>query len=90
MGLLKNIPTFNGKTLFNLTYGTKAVIPIELGLPSYKVQAYDKHQNPKDPKANLNFLEEVWEKAHIRMVHTNDKQLATSIPELRSSSTLET
>lgn len=48
-----------GETLFNLTFGTKAVIPLEVGLPSSQIEAYDKWCNSKDLRVNLDLLEEV-------------------------------
>lgn len=34
--------SFTGKTPFALTFGTKAVIPVKVGVPNYRVEAYDK------------------------------------------------
>lgn len=54
---------FDQETLFNLAYGIKVVISLELGLLSYTVQAYDEYRNSKDLRANLDLLEEAQEKA---------------------------
>lgn len=51
------------ETPFNLTFKIEAVILLELGLPSYRIEAYDKWWNTKDLKVNLDLLEEIWEKA---------------------------
>ena len=34
-----------GETPFNLTYGTEAVIPIEIGLTSPRMELFDEHSN---------------------------------------------
>lgn len=47
------------ETPFILAFRTKAVVPLELGLPSYKVHANDEYQKLEDHRANLDLLEEV-------------------------------
>lgn len=47
------------ETLLNLTFETKAIASLELGLLSYRVEVYGKCQNLEDLKANLDLLEEV-------------------------------
>ena len=37
--------TLTGETLFRLTYGSEAVISVEVGLTSYKVHNHDKSKN---------------------------------------------
>ena len=62
----QRLPT--GETPFALAFGTKAIIPIELKLPSAQVVAFDEHQNSQSLRANLDLLEERWEKigrAHV-------------------------
>ena len=34
-----------GETSFKLTYGTEAVIPIEIGLTSPRMELFDEHSN---------------------------------------------
>lgn len=57
-----------GDTLFNLIFRLEAAILLELGLLSYRVQAYDKHRNLESLRVNLDLLEKVWEKAQIQMI----------------------
>ena len=47
-----------GKTPFSLTYGTEAVISIELRLPTYRINHHDPAQNDEGLFANLDLLEE--------------------------------
>ena len=56
------------ETPFNLTYGTKAVIPIEVGLTSLRREFFDEQSNSDQLKQNLDFLDEVRDQAAQRMV----------------------
>ena len=55
------------ETPFNLTYGTKAVISVEIGLLSSKTEFFDEHGNDDQLKLNLDCLDEVREQASQRM-----------------------
>lgn len=55
------------ETPFNLTFGTKAVIPMEIGLSSPWVKNFNKDSNSERLRAKLDLLEEVQEWAAIRM-----------------------
>ncbi|GJZ41986.1 reverse transcriptase domain-containing protein [Tanacetum coccineum] len=58
--------TSNGETPFSLAYGTKAVIPAELGIPTRRtIQGSDK-ENEEALRMNLNLLEEQREITAIR------------------------
>ncbi|GJR89570.1 reverse transcriptase domain-containing protein [Tanacetum coccineum] len=58
--------TSNGETPFSLAYGTKAVIPAEMGIPTRRtIQGSDK-ENEEALRMNLNLLEERREIAAIR------------------------
>ena len=57
----------HGGTPFALAFGTEAVIPIELKLPSARVVAFNEHHNSQGLKANLDLLEEKREVAQVRM-----------------------
>ncbi len=59
------IPT--GETPFNLTYGTEAVIPLEIGLPSPRVEHYDASSSSSQLRNNLDLIEETREAARVRM-----------------------
>lgn len=54
------------ETPFSLAYGTKAIIPLEMSLPSNRVN-FDAQENSEHLHANLNLLKEDREKAHIQM-----------------------
>ncbi|KAK2997629.1 hypothetical protein RJ639_025207 [Escallonia herrerae] len=47
-----------GETPFSLSFGTEALIPVEVGLPSLRLTAYDSIQNEEALRANLDLLEE--------------------------------
>ena len=55
-----------GETPFSLVFETKAVIPAEVGLPSYKVENYAEQENNVALLENLDFLEEKRNQAAIR------------------------
>lgn len=61
-----------GETTFSLAFGTKAVIPIELGVPSVRIANFDEQTNFKRWLANLDLLE-ARERAHVRMVAYRQK-----------------
>ncbi|GKU97906.1 hypothetical protein SLEP1_g10981 [Rubroshorea leprosula] len=53
-----------GETPYHLTFGTEAVIPIEIGIPSFKVTHFDEGQNGQLLRENLDLLDELapnWE-----------------------------
>ncbi|KAK3007627.1 hypothetical protein RJ639_014113 [Escallonia herrerae] len=52
-----------GETPFSLSFGTEALIPVEVGLPSLRLTAYDLIQNEEALRANLDLLEERQEQA---------------------------
>ncbi|RDX97693.1 Tf2-8, partial [Mucuna pruriens] len=54
------------ETPFRLTFGTKAVIPIEIGEPSIRTALFEPKANKNELRANLDMLQEVREAAHIR------------------------
>ncbi|XP_076887042.1 uncharacterized protein LOC143537071 [Bidens hawaiensis] len=56
--------TSNSETPFSLTYGTEAMIPAEIGLPSARILMME--DNKKELRINLDPLEERRELAAIR------------------------
>lgn len=54
-----------------MTFRIEAVIPLEIDLVSNQIMGYDKNSNQEKLQASLNLLEEVQEKAHIRMASYN-------------------
>nr|GEW19360.1 reverse transcriptase domain-containing protein [Tanacetum cinerariifolium] len=52
------IKSSHGDTPFSLTYGTEAVIPAEIGMPTYRTTAVDVVNNDEELRLNLDLLEE--------------------------------
>ncbi|GJS39728.1 reverse transcriptase domain-containing protein [Tanacetum coccineum] len=55
----------NGDTPFLLTYRTEAVIPVEIGMPTFRTEKIDIVQNNEALEINLDLLEERREQAAI-------------------------
>nr|GEU80010.1 reverse transcriptase domain-containing protein [Tanacetum cinerariifolium] len=55
----------HGDTLFSLTYGNEAVIPTEIGMPTYRTAVVDVVSNDEELRLNLDLLEERRERAAI-------------------------
>ncbi|GKD86979.1 reverse transcriptase domain-containing protein [Tanacetum coccineum] len=60
------IKSSNDDTSFSLTYGTEAVIPEEIGMPTYRTTAVDVVHNDDELRLNLDLVEERRERATIR------------------------
>ncbi|KAL0355487.1 UNVERIFIED_CONTAM: Gag-Pol polyprotein [Sesamum radiatum] len=56
-----------GEIPFSLVYGTEAIIPAELGTPSHRIMNFSEECNRDLLKENLDLIEELREKAFIRM-----------------------
>ena len=56
-----------GETPFKLAFGTKAVIPVEVGMSSLKQTCYDKRSNDEGLKLALDYLLEIKEDVAQRM-----------------------
>ncbi|GJW80449.1 reverse transcriptase domain-containing protein [Tanacetum coccineum] len=59
------IKSSHGDTPFSLTYGTEAVIPVEIRMPTYRTVAVDTVHNDEDLRLNLDLLEEKRERTTI-------------------------
>ncbi|KAL0462518.1 UNVERIFIED_CONTAM: hypothetical protein Slati_0139400 [Sesamum latifolium] len=55
-----------GESPFTLVYGTEAIIPAELGIPSHKILHFDEEHNSQLLKENLDLVDELRETAFIR------------------------
>nr|GEW00694.1 reverse transcriptase domain-containing protein [Tanacetum cinerariifolium] len=55
----------HGDTPFSLTYGTEAVIPTEIGMPTYRTATVDVVNNDEELRLNLDLLEERRERAAV-------------------------
>ncbi|GKC27712.1 reverse transcriptase domain-containing protein [Tanacetum coccineum] len=60
------IKSSNGDTPFSLTYGTKAVIPAEIGMPTFRTAEVNVDKNDEALEINLDLIEEKREQAAIR------------------------
>ncbi|GJT37268.1 reverse transcriptase domain-containing protein [Tanacetum coccineum] len=67
------IKSSNGETLFSLTYGTEAVIPAEIDMPTLRTAEMDLVQNNEALEINLVLLEEKREQAAIREAKSKAK-----------------
>ncbi|GJZ46559.1 hypothetical protein Tco_0594155 [Tanacetum coccineum] len=67
------IKSSNGDTPFSLTYGTEAVIPAEIGMPTLWTTEVDMVQNDEALKLNLDLFEETREQAAIREARSKAK-----------------
>ncbi|GJY43922.1 reverse transcriptase domain-containing protein [Tanacetum coccineum] len=67
------IKSSNGDTPFSLTYGTEAVIPAEVGMPTIRTVEVDLEQNDEALEINLDLLEERRGEAAIREARSKAK-----------------
>ncbi|GKV11390.1 hypothetical protein SLEP1_g22653 [Rubroshorea leprosula] len=58
--------TATGETPYHLAFGTKVVIPIEIGVPSFWATHFDEGRNGQLLRENLDLLAEVIEEARLR------------------------
>ncbi|GKD72312.1 reverse transcriptase domain-containing protein, partial [Tanacetum coccineum] len=61
------IKSSNGETPFSLTYGTEAVIPAEIGMPTLRTAKMDQAKNNEALRINLDLIEERREQAAIQV-----------------------
>ena len=62
-----------GETPFRLTYGTKAMIPVEVGVTSTRREVFHEESNNNHLWINLDCLDEVREEASIRVTKYQQK-----------------
>ena len=62
-----------GETPLRLTYGTEAVIPVEVGVTSTRQEAFHEESNDNRLRINLDCLDEVREEASIRVTKYQQK-----------------
>ncbi|GJV91212.1 reverse transcriptase domain-containing protein [Tanacetum coccineum] len=61
----------NGETPFSLTYGTEAVIPVEIGMPTMRTAEVDMIKNDEAMEINLDLLEE--KREHVAIQEAKNK-----------------
>ncbi|GFY91594.1 hypothetical protein Acr_07g0017900 [Actinidia rufa] len=57
------IPT--GETSYSMVFGTESVIPVEIGMPSFRTLNFDKNGNEGELRLNLDLLDEKRESAEL-------------------------
>lgn len=62
-----------GESAFRLTFGTEALVPVEVGEESLRVKNYDPLSNEEGIRANLDLLSERRDSAVIRMANYQQK-----------------
>ena len=62
-----------GETPFKLTYGSEAMIPVEVGITSIRRETYHKESNDDQLKVNLDCLDEVRDRAFNKMTKYQQK-----------------
>ncbi|GJR01439.1 reverse transcriptase domain-containing protein [Tanacetum coccineum] len=67
------IKSSNGETPFALTYGTEAVIPTEIGMPTLRTAEIDLIKNDEALEINLDLIEEKREQAAIQEAKSKAK-----------------
>ncbi|GAA0143363.1 hypothetical protein LIER_04063 [Lithospermum erythrorhizon] len=56
-----------GETPFSLVYGTKAVLPTEVGIPTYRQLGFSEEENEQRMREQLNFVDEIRDRALYRI-----------------------
>nr|GEY75571.1 hypothetical protein [Tanacetum cinerariifolium] len=69
------IKSSHGDTPFSLTYGTEAVIPVEIGMPTYRTTGVDAVNNDEELRLNLDLLEERRELAAMSEARSKSKMM---------------
>ncbi|GJT94130.1 hypothetical protein Tco_1082975 [Tanacetum coccineum] len=80
------IKSTNGETPFSLTYGTEAVILVEIGMPTLRTAEVDMIKNNEDLEINLDLLEEKREQAAIQEARSKAKMEKYYNAKVRSTS----
>ena len=58
-----------GETPFPMSYGAKAVIPIETGFPTLRTQTFNPNDNDRLLEKNIDLLEERRENAMVQLAY---------------------
>lgn len=53
-----SLKTSNGETPFSLTYGSEAVIPAKIGMPTHRTMMFNPEDNEEEQRLNLDLLQE--------------------------------
>ena len=55
------------QTPFRLVYGTKALLPVEIGVPTLHTHYYEENENQESRLLDLKIIEEIREEAALKM-----------------------
>ena len=58
-----------GETPFSMTYGVKAVIPLEIGFPTLRTSSFNLSSNNKLLEKSLDFIEERRESIRVQLAY---------------------
>ena len=58
-----------GETIFSMSYGVEAVIPIETGFPTLRTQMFNPNDNDKLLERSLDLIEERRENAMVQLAY---------------------
>ncbi|GJV54733.1 hypothetical protein Tco_1455738 [Tanacetum coccineum] len=78
------IKSSNGDTPFLLTYGTEAVIPAEIGMPTFRTAEVDVAKNDEALEINLELLEEKREQAAKEKQKARNKWKSTTMSKFKT------
>ncbi|GJZ21063.1 reverse transcriptase domain-containing protein [Tanacetum coccineum] len=81
-----SIKQSNGETPFSLTYGNEAVIPAEIGIPTYQILIIREEYNEEEMRLNLDLLQERRETTAIREARYKTKMEQYYNKKVRSAS----
>ena len=62
-----------GETLFSMTYGSEAVIPLEVGFLTLRTERLNVEENDRLLSASLELIDERREVAMVKMAHYQQK-----------------
>ena len=62
-----------GETLFSMTYGAEAVIPLETGFPTLRTRSFSSSDNNEYLKKNLDLIEEKRENVMVQLAYYQQK-----------------
>ncbi len=58
-----------------MTFGTEAVVPVEIGMTTFRIAMHDDQQNDVQIRLNLDLVDEVLEQAEERMKRYQEKMV---------------
>ncbi|GJW80834.1 hypothetical protein Tco_0144809 [Tanacetum coccineum] len=67
------LKTIDGEIPFSLTYESEAVIPAEVGMPTYRTLLFNKAQNEEEMWLNLDLIQERRETTAVREAKYKNK-----------------